>query len=69
MKVTEQLDALRIMGTDPIAFLVAPRFLACVLLLPVLCAISAWSGIFCAGWLTTSVWELDGAAYNAHASK
>ncbi|MCJ8336430.1 MAG: ABC transporter permease [Epibacterium sp.] len=67
MKVTEQLDALRVMGTDPIAFLVAPRFLACVLLLPVLCAISAWSGIFCAEWLATSLWDLDGAAYNAHA--
>lgn len=36
MRVTEQLDALRSMGTDPIRHLVAPRVLACILLTPVL---------------------------------
>lgn len=36
MRVTEQLDALRSMGTDPIRYLVVPRVLACVLLTPVL---------------------------------
>ena len=30
MRVTEQLDALRSMGTDPIRYLVVPRVLACV---------------------------------------
>ncbi len=36
MRVTEQLDALRSMGTDPIRYLVVPRVLACVLLTPIL---------------------------------
>ncbi len=36
MKVTEQIDALRAMGTDPIRYLVTPRFLACLLLTPIL---------------------------------
>jgi phospholipid/cholesterol/gamma-HCH transport system permease protein len=36
MNVTEQIDAVRSMGTDPIRHLVAPRFLACLLLTPVL---------------------------------
>src|SRR5205809_6033453 len=36
MNVTEQLDALRVMGADPIRVLVVPRFIACVVLLPVL---------------------------------
>ncbi len=36
MNVTEQIDALRSMGTDPIRYLVVPRFLACFLLTPVL---------------------------------
>jgi phospholipid/cholesterol/gamma-HCH transport system permease protein len=36
MKVTEQIDAIRSMGTDPIRYLVAPRVLACLLLTPVL---------------------------------
>lgn len=30
MKVTEQIDALQMLGLDPIRFLVAPRFVACV---------------------------------------
>lgn len=36
MNVTEQIDAVRSMGTDPIQYLVAPRLLACLLLTPVL---------------------------------
>jgi len=36
MNVTEQIDAVRSMGTDPIQYLVAPRILACLLLTPVL---------------------------------
>ncbi|NOT01470.1 MAG: ABC transporter permease [Phycisphaerales bacterium] len=52
MNVTEQIDALRAMGTDPIRYLVVPRFLACVLLAPILtlyCDIlGAWGGWFVA---------------------
>jgi phospholipid/cholesterol/gamma-HCH transport system permease protein len=36
MNVTEQVDALRTMATDPIRYLVVPRFLALALMLPVL---------------------------------
>lgn len=36
MKVTEQIDALRVMATNPIAYLVAPRMAACVFMMPVL---------------------------------
>ncbi len=49
MNVTEQLDALRVMGTDPIQFLVVPRFLACVLLTPMLAVYSDIAGII-GGW-------------------
>lgn len=31
MQITEQVDALRMLGIDPINYLVVPRFLACVL--------------------------------------
>lgn len=30
MKVTEQIDALKMLGIDPVRFLVVPRFVACV---------------------------------------
>ena len=36
MKVTEEVDALRIMGIDPISWLVLPRLVAAVLVMPVL---------------------------------
>src|SRR3989339_1911245 len=36
MNVTEQIDAVRSIGTDPIRYLVAPRLIACLLLTPVL---------------------------------
>jgi len=63
MKVTEQLDALRTMGTDPIAYLVGPRFLACVLLTPLLTALAAAAGILAGWFLIVSVYRVDGAAY------
>ena len=36
MRVTEQISALTVMGADPIRHLVVPRFLACLLLTPLL---------------------------------
>ncbi len=45
MNVTEQIDAIRSMGTDPIRHLVAPRFLACLLLTPVLIIYADLMGI------------------------
>jgi phospholipid/cholesterol/gamma-HCH transport system permease protein len=45
MRVTEQIDALRAMGADPIRVLVVPRFLACVLLIPVLVLYADFMGI------------------------
>jgi phospholipid/cholesterol/gamma-HCH transport system permease protein len=50
MNVTEQLDALRAMGADPIRVLVVPRFLACMLLTPVLTLYCDVMGIY-GGWL------------------
>src|SRR5206468_5269284 len=45
MNVTEQLDAMRVMGADPIRYLVVPRFLACVLLTPMLTIYSDLLGV------------------------
>ncbi len=45
MHVTEQLDALRVMGSDPIRHLVVPRVLACLIMVPVLTVFSDLLGI------------------------
>jgi len=46
MKVTEQIDAIRTMGADPIKKLVSPRLLASVVSFPLLAIIADLSGIF-----------------------
>lgn len=49
MKVTEQIDALVAMGRDPVAFLVAPRVVAGLLVFPPLVVLANAMGIG-AGW-------------------
>jgi phospholipid/cholesterol/gamma-HCH transport system permease protein len=50
MKVTEQIDAMRALGTDPIQKLVTPRLVATCAMLPLLTIIADFVGIF-AGWV------------------
>ena len=50
MKVTEQIDAMRALGTDPIQKLVTPRMIAMATMLPVLTIISDFVGVV-GGWL------------------
>ena len=45
MNVTEQIDAVKSMGTDPIGYLVVPRVLACLLLTPALIVYADLLGI------------------------
>ncbi|MGF1567432.1 MAG: MlaE family lipid ABC transporter permease subunit [Nodosilinea sp.] len=45
MRVTEQIDALQILKTDPIDYLVIPRVLACALMLPLLNVLSFITGM------------------------
>ncbi|MFN4180335.1 MAG: MlaE family ABC transporter permease [Armatimonadota bacterium] len=45
MKVTEQIDALRVMGVSPIAFLVLPKLLACMVITPSLCLLGDVAGV------------------------
>jgi phospholipid/cholesterol/gamma-HCH transport system permease protein len=45
MRVTEQIDALNTLGTDPIKKLVTPRVLASLIMLPVLTVINDFIGI------------------------
>ncbi|MHC4676139.1 MAG: MlaE family ABC transporter permease [Planctomycetota bacterium] len=63
MNVTEQLDALRSMGTEPIRVLVVPRFLACVLLTPLLTLYCDLMGVL-GGWLiSVPVFGISNWAY------
>jgi len=46
MAVTEQVDALRALAISPVYYLVVPRLLACLLMLPLLTIVSDASGLF-----------------------
>ena len=52
MRVTEQIDALETLAYDPIAFLVVPRLLAALIMLPVLTIFADAVGIGSA-WITS----------------
>jgi phospholipid/cholesterol/gamma-HCH transport system permease protein len=56
MQVTEQVDAMRAMGTDPSRKLVTPRVLATLLTLPLLTTISVFVGLI--GGMVASVFSL-----------
>jgi len=45
MRVTEQIDALEVMGINSAGFLVLPKLIALVLFMPILCALSVAVGL------------------------
>lgn len=60
MKVTEQIDALEVMGTNPVKYLVVPRFLACAIMLPTLTIFSTFSGITGGFVAVVSLFDVNG---------
>ena len=66
MRVTEQIDALTTMGADPIHYLVVPRFLACILLIPALTIMADFMGIVGGYFYCVIIYGIDHAAYLNH---
>jgi phospholipid/cholesterol/gamma-HCH transport system permease protein len=54
MVVTEEMDALRVMGLNPVEFTLAPRYLGALIAVPCLTIVSTICGIF-AGYLFLAV--------------
>ncbi len=63
MRVTEQIDALTTMGADPIHYLVVPRFLACILLIPALTIMADFMGIVGGYFYSVVILGIDHAPY------
>jgi len=63
MKVTEQIDALRALATNPVRKLVVPRVLATTLLFPLLTFVSCAVGIFGGLLIAVGNLQLDGNFY------
>jgi phospholipid/cholesterol/gamma-HCH transport system permease protein len=63
MAVTEQISALRALGTDPVRKLVIPRILAGVILLPVLTVLSDAIGMLGAALITATQLRVAGSVF------
>jgi phospholipid/cholesterol/gamma-HCH transport system permease protein len=66
MVATEQVDAIRVLGANPIRKLVTPRVIAVVLVMPVLCIIANVIGIYGGGLM--AVLELNLSAHTYYKS-
>ena len=63
MRVTEQIDALASMGANPIHYLVVPRFLGCLVLIPTLTIMADFMGVVGGYVYSVFVLEIDAAHY------
>jgi phospholipid/cholesterol/gamma-HCH transport system permease protein len=63
MRVTEQIDALYVLKTDPIDYLVVPRVLACCIMLPVLTIFSLLTGIFGGLLIASNLYDITHAVF------
>lgn len=63
MKVTEQIDALTTLSTNPVKYLVVPRLLAAVISMPILVGIADAIGVFGGYIVATKSLNFNGAVY------
>ncbi|HEC14373.1 MAG TPA: ABC transporter permease [Rhodospirillales bacterium] len=63
MKISQEIDALHVMGVNPVRFLVAPAMLAMVIMVPALTFLSMVVGLFAAGLYVGADLSISMAAY------
>ncbi|MGH8549461.1 MAG: MlaE family ABC transporter permease [Methylococcales bacterium] len=63
MKVNEEIDALKTMGISPLDFLVLPRIIALVLMMPLLCLYADFMGILGGGLVGVGLLDLSLTEY------
>lgn len=62
MRVTEQIDALEIMGINAAGYLILPKMIAALIMNPLLVVISMFLGIM-GGWVTASITQVVPAGH------
>jgi len=63
MRVTEQIDALTCLGINPIQYLVVPRLLACILLIPMLTVLADFMGVLGGAFISTQHFGIEAHQY------
>jgi phospholipid/cholesterol/gamma-HCH transport system permease protein len=66
MRVTEQIDALSALGTNPVYYLVVPRFLACFVMIPMLTLMADFMGVIGGAVICTKLMGIDSYHYWYH---
>ncbi len=67
MKVSEEIEALEVMAIHPMSYLIVPRFLAMVIMMPLLAVFGIYVGLF-GGWMiATTTLDMSPAFYVSHA--
>src|SRR3954463_2183195 len=66
MRVTEQVDALSVLGAHPLHYLVLPRLIACALLVPLLTVMADFMGIMGGALICTKVYGIEAHYYWEH---
>ncbi len=69
MRVTDQIDALRTLSTDPMKYLIAPRLLAGLLALPLLVLVADVLGVMGGFLVATAKLNFDAHTYIANSMK
>ena len=63
MRVTEQIDALEVMGVNPVQYLVSPRVIAATMMMPLLCGIFDFVAMLGAYWICIGLFDIDEAQF------
>lgn len=63
MRVSEQIDALEVMGVNPMQYLVSPRLLASVIVMPLLTAVFDFAAMFGCWLICIKLLDMDEAAF------
>jgi len=63
MRITEQIDALACLGANPVHYLGTPRFLACVLLIPLLTILANFMGVLGGALICIDVYHVEAHHY------
>ncbi len=66
MKVTEQIDALRALATNPIDYLVVPRYVACFVMVPLMALMGDTIGVLGGYVLAVMTSDINQVAYLAN---
>jgi len=69
MRVTEQIDALVTMGVSPVQYLLSPRLVASVLMLPLLCVLYTCVGMVGAWFVAVDVLGVDPGIFLSNIEK